>query len=56
MEAEDRAYRDALDLAHLVQEIAWEGGDASRAVHTILQGFAGYLRSRPEMAYMPALG
>lgn len=38
--------REALDLARLVQSIAWEGEEERRACRAILQGFAEYLRSR----------
>lgn len=40
-------YRQALELARLVQEIVGQGGNEGRACHTILQGFADYLRARP---------
>lgn len=45
-DAEDVDYREALELATLVQEIAWQGERATAACRTILQGFAAYLRSR----------
>jgi GAF domain-containing protein len=44
----DAEYRQALDLARLVQEIAWQGEKEARACRTILQAFADYLRSRQE--------
>ncbi len=44
---EDAAHRRALELAELVREISHGGEEESRACHTILQGFAEYLRSRP---------
>jgi len=45
------SYQEALDLAKLVQEIAWRGDEERAAVLAILRGFAGYLRSRPEAEY-----
>lgn len=42
------SYQEAIDLAKLVQEIAWRGDEERAAVLAILRGFAGYLRSRPE--------
>jgi GAF domain-containing protein len=42
------SYQEALDLAKLVQEIAWKGDEERVAVLTILRGFVDYLRSRPE--------
>ena len=45
---EDTAYRQALDLARLVQEIAWQGDHELQACRTILGSFATYLRTRPE--------
>ena len=44
---EDAAYRRALELAALVREISHQGEEEHRACRTILEGFAGYLRSRP---------
>jgi GAF domain-containing protein len=49
---ESAAYRQALDLARLVQEIAWQGEGELRACRAILESFAEYLRQRPN----PALG
>jgi GAF domain-containing protein len=46
---EDAAFSQALDLARLVQEIAHQGENEMRGCHTILRGFAEYLRSRPDM-------
>lgn len=46
---EEVSYQEALDLARLVQEIAWRGDEERVACLTILNGFANYLRSRPEM-------
>jgi GAF domain-containing protein len=46
---EDVSYQEALDLAKLVQEIAWRGDEERVACLTILRGFADYLRSRPEV-------
>ena len=45
---EDAAYRRALELAALVREISRAGEEEHTACRTILEGFAGYLRSRPE--------
>ncbi len=44
---EDASYRRALELAALVREISHQGEEEHRACRTILEGFAGYLRSRP---------
>jgi GAF domain-containing protein len=44
--SEDPASRDALALAQLVHEIANAGEREARACRTILEAFAGYLRSR----------
>lgn len=46
---EDTSFSQALDLARLVQEIAHQGENEMRGCHTILRGFAEYLRSRPDM-------
>lgn len=46
---EEVSYQEALDLARLVQEIAWRGDQERVACLTLLNGFANYLRSRPEM-------
>jgi GAF domain-containing protein len=46
-EPDDVNYREALDLARLVQEIAWYGEREFQACRLILEGFAGYLRSQP---------
>jgi GAF domain-containing protein len=45
---EDATYRNTLELARLVHEIAAHGSAETAACRTILQGFAEYLRSRPE--------
>lgn len=45
---EDTAFRRALDLARLVQEIANRGENELKGCEAILRGFAEYLRSRPE--------
>ncbi len=42
------SHRRALELAALVREISGRGEDEFLACRTILEGFAGYLRSRPE--------
>ena len=44
---EDASYRRALELASLVREISHRGEEEHRACRAILEGFAGYLRSRP---------
>ena len=44
---EDASYRRALELAALVREISHRGEEEHRACRTILEGFAGYMRSRP---------
>lgn len=43
------SYQEAIDLAKLVQEIAWRGDEERAAALTILRGFADYLRSRVEV-------
>ena len=45
---QNASHRRALELAALVREISGRGEDESLACRTILEGFAGYLRSRPE--------
>lgn len=45
---EDASHRRALELARLVGEISRRGEQEATACRTILQGFADYLRSRPE--------
>ncbi|HEY7035496.1 MAG TPA: GAF domain-containing protein [Thermomicrobiales bacterium] len=47
---DDVNYREALDLARLVQEIAWHGEREYAACRTLLEGFAAYLRGRPTPA------
>lgn len=42
-------FRDAIDLAGIVQEIVWRGERERAACRTLLQGFAGYLQSTPSM-------
>ncbi len=42
------AFREAIELAELVQEIAWHGDRERLACKTLLRGFTDYLRSRPE--------
>ena len=44
---EDAAYRRALELARLVREISHRGEEEHASCRAILEGFAGYLRSRP---------
>lgn len=44
---EDAAHRRALELAALVREISARGEQEFAACRTILEGFSGYLRSRP---------
>lgn len=46
----DAESRDALQLAGLVHEIARRGEDERRACHALLDGFAAYLRVRPDAA------
>ncbi len=45
---EDVTYRRALDLAGLVREIAQQGEHELAGCQAILQGFAEYLRTRPQ--------
>jgi GAF domain-containing protein len=45
---EEASHRETLDLAKLVQEIAWRGDEERAACLAILRGFADYLRSRPD--------
>jgi GAF domain-containing protein len=49
---EDAAFRQALDLARLVQEIAHQGENELVGCRKILNGFAEYLRSRREPEVM----
>lgn len=44
------AYREAADLAHLVQEIAWRGEKEARLCRDILTRVADYLNSREELS------
>lgn len=44
---EDPAFREALELARLVGEIAHEGENELKGCRAILRGFAEYLRARP---------
>src|SRR5438874_517665 len=46
LEGEDAAYRQTLELAQLVQQIAWQGENEATACRTILRAFAGYLAAR----------
>lgn len=46
---EGTSYQEALELAELVQEIAWSGDEEARACRAVLQSFADYLRSRQEL-------
>jgi GAF domain-containing protein len=46
LEGEDVEYRRAIELADLVNEIAWRGEEERQACATILRGFADYLRVR----------
>ncbi|MBV9279276.1 MAG: GAF domain-containing protein [Chloroflexi bacterium] len=45
VEEDSSAYRQALELAQLVQEIVWQGEDEVGLCRTILQGFASYART-----------
>ena len=45
---EDAAHRRALELAGLVREISHRGEEEFAACRTILEGFAEYLRSKPQ--------
>jgi GAF domain-containing protein len=49
-ETEDDASREALELAHLVHEIARRGESERKACREILLGFAEYLRARTQVA------
>lgn len=42
-------YRQSLQLARLVQEIAWHGEGEYKACHSVLLSFAEYLRARSEL-------
>lgn len=46
--ADDASYRQALDLAELVQEIAAQGETEAEACRAILQSFARYLRLKSD--------
>jgi GAF domain-containing protein len=48
LEGEDTAYRQTLELAQLVQQIAWQGEHEATACQAILRAFAVYLTSRAE--------
>jgi GAF domain-containing protein len=48
IETEDAAAGQALDLAALVQEIAWFGEHERDACRLMLRAFADYLRQRPD--------
>jgi hypothetical protein len=45
--AADPSYRQATELALLVQQIAWHGESEMQACRSVLLAFADYLRSRP---------
>lgn len=47
---EDETYRQALDLARLIQQIAHQGENELSACRSILQAFADYLAARPRPA------
>lgn len=44
----DNAYRQTVEIAHLVEEIGRHGEAERTAVRAVLRGFANYLRSRPD--------
>jgi signal transduction protein with GAF and PtsI domain len=44
--ASDESYRQTVEIAHLVEEIAHRGEYERTAVHAILRGFAEYLHAR----------
>lgn len=46
LEGEDAEFKRTIELAELVNEIAWQGDDERRACFAILRGFAEYLRVR----------
>jgi GAF domain-containing protein len=48
LEGEDAEFREILELAELVNEIAWRGDEERRACRSLLQGFADYLRRRTD--------
>jgi GAF domain-containing protein len=48
IEVDDAAAGQALDLAALVQEIAWFGEHEREACRRMLEAFADYLRQRPD--------
>jgi GAF domain-containing protein len=45
---ESAVYRQALELARLVQEIAWQGEHEFEACHTLLRGLATYVQARSQ--------
>ncbi len=53
---ESPVYTHAVELARLVQEIAWQGEEELKLCHTILAGFASYLKSRPVLDFEPGAG
>lgn len=48
LEGEDAEYRQIIELANLVNEIAWRGDDERRTCLALLRGFADYLRRRAD--------
>jgi GAF domain-containing protein len=46
---EELGYRQAMELARLVQEIAWQGEQEFKFCRTLLRSFAEYMRARPSL-------
>jgi GAF domain-containing protein len=53
---EEPSYQETLELAELVQEIAWEGDRELEACLAILRAFARFLKSRPDPFAVPGPG
>ncbi|MGA7670201.1 MAG: GAF domain-containing protein [Nitrolancea sp.] len=51
----DDAYRETLEIAHLIEEIAHQGESERAAVRAILRGFYEYLRAQREPASLLGL-
>jgi GAF domain-containing protein len=45
---EEPSYLETMELASLVQEIAWQGDDELKVCQRILRSFSEYLRTRPD--------
>lgn len=52
---EEPSYQEAIELAELVQQIAWEGDRELEACLAILRAFARFLRTRPDPFHVPGV-